>query len=192
MIEDVLKVSNTKFKYINAISIGMGPGSLTGIKITSTIVQGLSLGWKVPIIQISSLSTLAIEAYFKHNARFIFSAIDAKTQNIYYNIYKFDEYGNNKLKIRDNLEEINQIKLKKNIIGIGNGCYNYKNILLKNNKSLKIIDNLYYPKAIYNNKLAITEFKNNLLNNPIDLNLKYCDINTYKITTKQLTKNLNS
>ncbi len=179
MINEILKDNKISYFDIDALSIGIGPGSFTGIKIATSVIQGLSIGWKLPIIEISSLLTLALEAYIIHKEKFIFVSIDAKMNEVYYNTYSSINFKN--ASVIEKIKNINEIKIKNlETICVGDGCYKYRNILLENNKGIKIIENIKYPKASYNNKLAIEKFKNNNIANPIILIPKYIKKNTYK------------
>ena len=51
------------FNNIDTLLFSSGPGNSTGTKIISAVIKGLSLGWKLPVIKLSSLTIVAFEAY---------------------------------------------------------------------------------------------------------------------------------
>lgn len=77
---------------LHALAFAAGPGSLTGLKIASSIIQGLSLGYNLPILKVSTLYALALQAYIevseqlKLYPKFIMPCIDAKMNQVYYSI----------------------------------------------------------------------------------------------------------
>ena len=62
MIESVLNAAQISRSALDAIAFIAGPGSFTGIRIATSMTQGLSLGLNIPVIPISSLLTLAYGA----------------------------------------------------------------------------------------------------------------------------------
>ncbi|KAG1663489.1 putative ATP-dependent DNA helicase YoaA [Nymphon striatum] len=62
MIEKVLKVGGCEMSEIDAIAFGRGPGAFTGLRIAAGIAQGLALSIDKPVIPVSTLSSLAVQA----------------------------------------------------------------------------------------------------------------------------------
>lgn len=89
MIEEVLDNGATKASELDAVAFVAGPGSFTGIRIATSMAQGLSLGLGIPVIALSSLLVLAYGArrLFKHTE--IFPCIDARREQVYWAHYSF-------------------------------------------------------------------------------------------------------
>lgn len=88
MIEQILQKQEISSKQLTAIAFGAGPGSFTGLKIASCLVQALHLAWQKPIIKISTLWALALQGYQQFGIDYIIPCIDAKMGQVYYGIYK--------------------------------------------------------------------------------------------------------
>lgn len=88
IIEKLL--NNIPINEVSALAFAAGPGSLTGLKIASSIIQALHLVYKKPIIKISTLQALALLAMEKFNTELVIPCIDAKMGQIYYGVYKRD------------------------------------------------------------------------------------------------------
>lgn len=58
-IRSILDNSQTSITDIDAIAIGIGPGSFTGIRIALSTAKGLCYGNKIPLIPVSTLCSLA-------------------------------------------------------------------------------------------------------------------------------------
>ncbi|WP_144208516.1 tRNA (adenosine(37)-N6)-threonylcarbamoyltransferase complex dimerization subunit type 1 TsaB [Shewanella donghaensis] len=84
MVDDVLKEAGIKIANVNLIAYGRGPGSFTGIRICTSMTQGLALGHDIPVIGISTLAALAQMAIDTEQAEQVFCAIDARMSEIYW------------------------------------------------------------------------------------------------------------
>lgn len=84
MIENLLSQSGLKMQDIGLIAYGRGPGSFTGIRICTSMTQGLALGLDVPVIGISTLAAMAQQAITEHGAQQVICAIDARMGGIYW------------------------------------------------------------------------------------------------------------
>lgn len=62
LIEQVLQKGNITASSLSAVAIGRGPGSYTGLRIGYSTVKGLALGLDIPLIEVSSLRSVAIAA----------------------------------------------------------------------------------------------------------------------------------
>jgi tRNA threonylcarbamoyladenosine biosynthesis protein TsaB len=59
IIQQALAESGTDAAMLAGISVGVGPGSYTGTRIAVTAAKTLAWSWKLPVVGISSLHTLA-------------------------------------------------------------------------------------------------------------------------------------
>lgn len=89
LIQELLDESNLTLQDLDAIAFGQGPGSFTGLRIASSVVQGLAFAAGLPIICVSSLAVIAQTALKDFpQAQTIFVAIDARMEQIYWAIYQ--------------------------------------------------------------------------------------------------------
>lgn len=79
---------------LNAIAVSKGPGSYTGLRISTSMAKGLCTALGIPLISIGSLHALALQAVpfaTANNAR-ICSMIDARRMEVYCALH--DAHGN--------------------------------------------------------------------------------------------------
>ena len=62
MVQDVLNEAGLKADDIDAVAVGQGPGSFTGLRIGVGVAQGIAYGIDAPMIGLSSLDALANQA----------------------------------------------------------------------------------------------------------------------------------
>lgn len=140
MIDQILKQHSLSADQLTALAFGAGPGSFTGLKIASCIVQGLHLVWQKPIIKISTLWGLALQGYQQFGTDYIISCIDAKMGQIYQGVYK----GNNGILLpiqEDAIIEAEKFSMpnQSSILVIGDGADIVKNIAGQFGCSVKYI-----------------------------------------------------
>lgn len=93
MIDEGLRSENINKNQLDAIAFGCGPGSFTGIRIATSIAQGLGYALNIPLIPVSSLAGLAQAACNHHGWQKIAVAVDARMQEIYYAQYQVNADG---------------------------------------------------------------------------------------------------
>lgn len=94
MIHALLQSAELSLNKLDGILFGCGPGSFTGVRIASTVVQGLAYAANLPIMQVSSLAALAQSAYQANlDWKNILVAIDARMQKVYWAIYRANNLG---------------------------------------------------------------------------------------------------
>lgn len=81
MAEDLLAEAGIARRQLDAIAVGQGPGAFTGVRLAISVAQGLALALDIPVVPVSSLAALAMQA--PHNGATILAAIDARREEIY-------------------------------------------------------------------------------------------------------------
>ena len=87
-IQDILNENNLGVKDLSAVSIGIGPGSFTGLRIGFSVAKGLCYPHNINLIGISSLKIIA-NSVIKENKNII-SLIKDKGENYYISKYSSD------------------------------------------------------------------------------------------------------
>lgn len=87
-IKQLLEEAKLDFKDLNAVAVGKGPGSFTGLRIGISATKGLCFALNIPLIAIDSLSILAHAKQLKTG--FIVPLIDARRMEVYTSVYAND------------------------------------------------------------------------------------------------------
>lgn len=94
MLEDIRQRIDLDLEQIDALAITSGPGSFTGLRIGSAMVQGLSYVLSIPIIPVSTLEALAYNAYGYGDL--VCPIMDARRGQVYTGIYSFCDKKENR------------------------------------------------------------------------------------------------
>lgn len=87
-VDDVLKKSGHKLNELDAVVIGGGPGSYTGLRIGCSLAKGLCFGADIPLIACSTLYAQASEALMTYpDADRLITVIDARRMDAYLGIF---------------------------------------------------------------------------------------------------------
>ena len=87
MIDVALKNNQLKLADIQALIFDRGPGAFSGIRINTAVVQALSVAHDIPCVGISSLQAIAQTAYAQYGSKEVYSALDARMQQVYFGQY---------------------------------------------------------------------------------------------------------
>ncbi|MFK5914894.1 MAG: tRNA (adenosine(37)-N6)-threonylcarbamoyltransferase complex dimerization subunit type 1 TsaB [Woeseiaceae bacterium] len=88
MVDELLTISNLSLSELDAIAYGAGPGSFTGVRVATSVIQGLAFSAELPVIAVSSLAALAQQAYRLEQKETIISTIDARMNELYWGCYE--------------------------------------------------------------------------------------------------------
>ena len=88
MIDAALSEAQLKLADIQALIFNRGPGAFSGIRINTAVVQALSMAHDIPCVGISSLQAIAQCAYQKYGMTHVYSALDARMQQVYFGQYE--------------------------------------------------------------------------------------------------------
>lgn len=102
MIAEVLQQANMQQSELDAIVYGRGPGSFTGIRIAAGVAQGLSFALDIPLIPVSTLATMALQAQQDYPDCNYLCTLDARMQEVYVGTYAVAKQGQDLLTLVDN------------------------------------------------------------------------------------------
>lgn len=88
MIDAILKEAGVELASLDLLAFGRGPGSFTGVRIATGMIQGLALGTGLPVAGVSTLKAMAVEAAQKSTGQFVAVASDARMGEVYFCVYK--------------------------------------------------------------------------------------------------------
>ena len=91
MVETLLADANVTMSELDAIAFGRGPGSFTGVRIGTATAQGLALGSGKPLIPVSTLAAMALQAAKLYGDGIVISAIDARMGEVYLAAYRCEQ-----------------------------------------------------------------------------------------------------
>ncbi|SNY98742.1 tRNA (adenosine(37)-N6)-threonylcarbamoyltransferase complex dimerization subunit type 1 TsaB [Halomonas sp. hl-4] len=83
MIDDVLADAQLSANQLDAVAYGCGPGAFTGLRIAAGAAQGLAFGLDRPLLGISTLEALALQAHRRYHLRHVVTALDARMGEVY-------------------------------------------------------------------------------------------------------------
>lgn len=89
MIREVLDNIDMKIEDIDLFSVGIGPGSFTGLRIGLSTMKSFSHLLKKPIVGVSTLKALAYNMY--GSSSIIMPMLDARRDRVYTGLYKFED-----------------------------------------------------------------------------------------------------
>lgn len=188
MVQEVLAQAQISNDQIQAVAVGQGPGSFTGLRIGVGVAQGIAYGINVPMIGVSSLDALANQA--PNNGQVI-AGIDARMGEIYWCEY---------LKTDDGVQRLDSLKVSppSDLISkdasvqtqlVGNAWAEYQgqfsaDLLDK----ADVVEAQVYPMADSLLALASKAFKNGELINAVDFAPEYVRNDVAKKSTKSFKR----
>lgn len=91
MCEEVLAEAGVARTDLDALAFGRGPGSFTGVRIATGVIQGLGFALELPVVPISSLAALAQGAFRTHGAAAVLAGIDARMDEVYWGAFSVED-----------------------------------------------------------------------------------------------------
>ena len=93
MINKILRAADVSLKNLDALAFGCGPGSFTGVRIATSVMQGLAFASELPLIPVSSLAAVAQAAYADLGWKKLLVAMDARISEVYWGTYEVNTAG---------------------------------------------------------------------------------------------------
>lgn len=83
MVDSLCREADIRIAQLDALAFGRGPGSFTGLRIASSLAQGVAFGADIPVVPVSTLATIAQSAVAE-DVDGVMVAIDARMQEVYW------------------------------------------------------------------------------------------------------------
>ena len=88
MVDAVMKEAGASLSALDGLAFGRGPGSFTGVRIATGIIQGLALGSLLPVAGVSTLAAMAQQVINTGDVSDVAVAIDARMGEVYFGHYQ--------------------------------------------------------------------------------------------------------
>jgi tRNA threonylcarbamoyladenosine biosynthesis protein TsaB len=89
MVEATLAEAGVTLRMLDGIAASVGPGSFTGIRICVSVAQGLAFGAELPVIPVTTLEALALQA-MRGGADQVMACLDARMGEVYWGCFSAD------------------------------------------------------------------------------------------------------
>lgn len=83
MIQDVITEANANWRDLEAVVIGRGPGSYTGLRIGVSCAKGICFSLQIPLYSISSLSLMVQSAPEVRSSKNVLAVMDARRMEVF-------------------------------------------------------------------------------------------------------------
>ena len=143
-VEWALEGAELNIEDIEAVSLGKGPGSYTGLRIGAASAKGFCFGLNIPLVAVNSMESM-IEPFLNQDFDFIIPLIDARRMEVYTAIFdgkSGNEISSTEAKILD--ENSFQELLDKKILFVGDGAGKAKEVFQLPNAEFR---NDIYPTS---------------------------------------------
>jgi len=179
MIEQLLQQLKVNINDLDAIAFTRGPGAFTGVRIGTSVAQGLAVATALPLIAVSSLAVLAQGSYRETENKQCLAALDARMSEVYFGMYQLN---NNGLMVAVQEEQVAapvQIDCKNETViiaekqqwqAIGPGWINYEEAMQQRFQKwqLHCPERIQFPQAIDLLCIAQSHFAQGKLLDPAD------------------------
>ncbi|WP_370210913.1 tRNA (adenosine(37)-N6)-threonylcarbamoyltransferase complex dimerization subunit type 1 TsaB [Alloalcanivorax venustensis] len=89
LVDELLAEAGVTLAAVDALAFGHGPGAFTGVRVATSVVQGLAFARDLPVAGVSTLAACALAAFdrYPHRSR-VLAAFDARMGELYLGAYQ--------------------------------------------------------------------------------------------------------
>ncbi len=154
MVERLLQQAAISLKQLDVIAFTRGPGAFTGVRIGTSVAQGLALATDLPLIAVSSLAVLAQGSYRETTKNHCLAALDARMSEVYFGVYQLSKAGLMLSTEEDQVAKPENVLLKeeKKLLSsskswqvAGAGWVNYKEALQERFRVWNLLEQQHFP-----------------------------------------------
>ena len=153
MIEEVLAEAGLATADLDAIVLGNGPGSFIGMRIATSVAQGLAYGAGLRIVPVSSLLAVAAQVLESDGVDAVAVCQDAHMDEVYLGLYAAGRSGLPQLIGAERLHDqsaISELELEPGrFAAAGFGWQRYPLLLESNRALIASVSSVAHPSARY-------------------------------------------
>lgn len=183
-IERVLAQAQTELSMLDRIAVTIGPGSFTGIRVGLAAAKALGRVCQKPVLGISTLAVLAAPLIEQQQSETIVSAIDARHDHIYMQVYAGNGrsiFGPKIIALRDAVRMIGNGPVQ----CVGNGSELLARLAHESGINAQIIEGSSSPRIEYVARLGMLADPHQAIARP--LYLKAPDAKSISERSSQMT-----
>ncbi len=124
LLQELLADAGIALAECNAIAIGVGPGSFTGVRTACGIAQGLAFGANLPVVPVVTLEAMAEACRETSGATDVLTVLDAQMREVYSAQYRHTENGWIEV-IAPGLSAPSAVLPQGEVVACGNGLSSY-------------------------------------------------------------------
>lgn len=166
ILKEVLERNKLKLSDFNLISVSVGPGSFTGIRIGIASIKPLAEVYNLPVASVTSLESLARNVENVDSDTTIISLIDARNNQVYAGVFDND-YNLKEEEIAEDIEVVlKKVEKFSKIVFVGDGAVLHKDLISERlvNNEIKFTDN-NEQSAVNTGKIGYKKYLNKDLKN---------------------------
>jgi tRNA threonylcarbamoyladenosine biosynthesis protein TsaB len=160
MADELLAEAGLGRHALDGIAVGRGPGAFTGVRLAVSLAQGMALALDRPVVTVSSLAALALEAPEDDAA--VLAVIDARMGELYAASYRRDGGGGLVALDDERICTAGTLALPEAAAWhvVGSGWTTYADVLRERlTGELRSAEGERYPQARHVAELAVREFR---------------------------------
>lgn len=177
MIKGLMEEHSFLYTDLDAIGVGCGPGSFTGLRIATGVAQGIAFGANLPVIPVSTLAALALQAHQLTGYKRILSCLDARIGEVYWAAYQINNSEpvllNNEELCKAEMIENDDLEKRNDWYGAGSGMAFISDIKQTIQKNITAYTENMQPRAAEIAILSSLSYAKGLLMDPVDLTPVY-------------------
>ena len=175
MIDNLMSEAGLRPQQLDALAFSCGPGSFTGVRIATGVIQGIALGADLPVVPVSTLAAIALDFFDAYSSEqraqdnyainpVAYTAMDARMGEIFWGVYQQDETGLVNLLGKEAVTPALAIEFPELIgVGVGSGWGVYKDELLSRLNGLVDRCEVHHlPRASAIVRLGVRDFEKGL------------------------------
>ena len=150
MVDEVLSEGGLTLNQVDAIAFNRGPGSFTGVRVSTSVTQGLAFALDLPVIPVSGLATVAQGSWRNTQQENLLVILDARMNEVYWACYQIQQ-GLMKLLGEEHVSPVSDISKPSEgewiAVGSGVSVYNKDIQVLVADSTINLSTDLGNPQA---------------------------------------------